>query len=73
MLCKDRDYQVLKNLEVGPGDVGLKIMEIISRPLYVHVCYHIAYESCTVGQFHFIGFKKQKGNCNSHRKEYRPW
>ena len=33
IFCKDRDYHVLNNLEVGPGDVGLiKLCEII-RPL----------------------------------------
>ena len=40
IFCKDRDYYVLNNLKVGPGDVGLKLCEII-RPLYMHVCNHI--------------------------------
>ena len=40
IFCKDRDYHVLNNLEVGPGDVGLKLCEII-RPSYMHVCNHI--------------------------------
>ena len=41
IFCKDRDYHVLSNFEVGHGDAGLKKLCEIIRHLYVHVYNHI--------------------------------